>query len=153
MKRPGADRFRHVSIAPRRQIGWLAAIRVATAFALFLSAILVSSHHARAKEAASGDLAELGLLLGVTLDDLQSSICRQGDETSSEFPGDDDTKLCKHCPLCLALQHFAAINPPNDLVRVAYRPSTVAAFLPYRLGLIAGRETDSQAKPRAPPLA
>jgi hypothetical protein len=153
MKRERNNRPMDVSASRRGQCGWQAAVRVLTAVALLLSSIFPSWHHARAKEAALSDLAELQLALGEKLADLRASICSHGDENSSEIPGDDETKLCKHCALCLAFQHFAAINPPRNLWRLAYGPFIVAVFLPHRPGLGLPREAENEARPRAPPLA
>ncbi len=152
MKRSGANRFRVVSVLPGRRAGWPAAVRVAVSLALFLGAIFPSWHRARANETAFRDLAELQLLLGEKLDDLRSSLCSHGDGNSPALPGDDESKLCNHCPLCLAFQHLAALSPPRDLGRLARRSFTPAFFPLYRSRLAAFRKLD-RARPREPPLA
>ncbi len=152
MKRARANRYNYAGAVQRRQHDLAIAIRFLTTTAFLLGAVFTSWHQARASEAAF-EFAQLELLLGGTPEDLQSSICRHGDEDPTDRAGNDKIDLCKHCPLCVSLQNLSAVNPPRNLAYLTSRLFSFATFLPHRSRLIAPREAANEARPRAPPLA
>ena len=71
-----------------------------------------------------------------------------GEKKGSEAPPGK-----KPCPLCQALQ---LLSPGVTQPGFAYLPCAApvkAAFLPHRVALQTGRQTQEQGRPRAPPLA
>jgi len=148
-RKRGVKRALRATDAFRPRLNWQT-VRLLVAFLLFTVSLMPSWHYASAKTAVSGDLSQVQLPPGVQLEDLEASICRQGDGNTSGIPYHDETLACGKCLLCHALHHLPLV-PERGFDCAVFRRSAAEAFLSYRLALTAARDMPGQKRPRAPP--